>query len=200
MQHLRYAGAGDEIQRAALESIARADPLIWPVLERARELDLPDWMLVSGAVYNTVWNHLTGRPRGHGIKDVDLFYFDDADLSWEAEDRVIRRAAAHFTGIPLPLEVRNQARVHLWYPDRFGSACPRYESSAHALAYFASQTHAVGVRVTASGSLEVTAPFGLGHIFAFRLVPNRALDNRRTHEAKAARALALWPELTIVPW
>ena len=94
--HLRYAGRGQRAQRAALAEILRADPLIWDALTRALRLGLPDWRIVSGAIYNTVWNALSGRPSGYGIKDIDLFYFDDSDLSYAAEDRVIARAASHF--------------------------------------------------------------------------------------------------------
>lgn len=200
MSHLRYSGLSHVRQCAVLDDILRADPLIRPALEKARDLALPDWMVVSGAIYNTVWNALTGRPSGHGLKDIDLFYHDASDLSWEAEDAVIRKGEAHFAGIPVPVEIRNQARVHLWYPDRFGRTCPPYDSSAHALRFFASETHAVGVRLTDGDTLDVTAPFGLDHVFSMRIVPNRALDNRATHEEKAARARANWPEVDVVSW
>jgi hypothetical protein len=46
------------------------------VLSIARMLDLPDWLLFSGAVYQPVLNHLTGRVLDYGIKDYDLAYFD----------------------------------------------------------------------------------------------------------------------------
>jgi hypothetical protein len=54
----------------------------------ARHLCLPDWLVFSGAVYQPVLNHLTGRPLDYGIKDYDLAYFDPSDLSYEAEDAV----------------------------------------------------------------------------------------------------------------
>ncbi|RUV09372.1 nucleotidyltransferase family protein, partial [Mesorhizobium sp. M1A.F.Ca.IN.022.04.1.1] len=184
MHHLRYSGLPFEEQRAAFLEIVVADPLLAKTLARVRELALPDWLVVSGALYNSIWNHLTGRPSGYGIKDVDLFYFDGTDLSYEAEDAVIRRAAQHFEGLTLPVEVRNQARVHLWYPAKFGQACPRYTSASESVGYFASKTHAVGVRFDADEALELVAPFGLDDIFSFRITPNRALDNQRTHEAK----------------
>ncbi|RWG17610.1 MAG: nucleotidyltransferase family protein, partial [Mesorhizobium sp.] len=149
MHHLRYSGLPFEEQRAAFLEIVVADPLLAKTLARVRELALPDWLVVSGALYNSIWNHLTGRPSGYGIKDVDLFYFDGTDLSYEAEDAVIRRAAQHFEGLTLPVEVRNQARVHLWYPAKFGQACPRYTSASESVGYFASKTHAVGVRFDA---------------------------------------------------
>ncbi|MBO6717084.1 MAG: nucleotidyltransferase family protein [Rhizobiaceae bacterium] len=200
MDCLRYAGLPDGEQRRVFLDIVWNDPTVRAALVAARELDLPDWLIVSGVLYNTVWNTLTGRSGGHGINDIDIFYFDDRDVSYEAEDAVIRRAEPFFADLPLPVEIRNQARVHLWYPGKFGRQCPQYRSSAHSVEYFASQAHAVGVRLLPDDRLELVAPFGLDGIFAFWIFPNRAMDNRTTHEAKGARAKACWPELSIEPW
>jgi uncharacterized protein len=200
MSHLRYAGRPFEEQRAAFLDIIRADHIVHEALVKARAMDLPDWLIVSGALYNAVWNSLTGKPCGFGTKDVDLFYFDAADLSYEAEDAVIAKAAVHFDGLPLPVEVRNQARVHLWFEQRFGHPYPKLSSSADALTRFASRTHAVGVRLRADGGLDLVAPFGLDDIFSFRVAPNRVIDNRATHEEKAARAKRQWPEITVIAW
>jgi hypothetical protein len=76
------------------------------LLAALRGLRLPLWRLVSGCVYQTVWNALTGRPRGSGIKNYDLVYFD-RDLSREAEDAAIQRAAAAARGCVGPVEARN---------------------------------------------------------------------------------------------
>lgn len=200
MDHLRYSGQPFDVQRAALETIVRNDAVVLRLLTTLRAIDLPDWLVVSGAIYNLVWNVLTGRPPQQGVKDIDVAYFDAGDLSYEAEDVVIRRLAGAFAGWPLPVEVRNQARVHLWFPERFGQTVPPLASSAEMLTRFASKTHAVGVRLEADDSLVVHAPFGLDDLFSFRLVPNPALDNRSTHERKAARPKAVWPEIEIVAW
>jgi len=198
MNHLRLSGRPAAEQAAALIAIVTESPVLMTVLERASALSLPDWWLVSGAIYNQVWNHLTGRPEMYGVKDIDLFYFDP-DTSYAAEDRQIRRAAAALPMQP-PVELRNQARVHLWYPQRFGQAYPTLTRSAEAIDLFASRTHCVGLRLTGAGQFDLYAPYGLDDIFAFRLTPNTRLDNRATHAAKAARQVALWPELTVVPW
>jgi hypothetical protein len=63
------------------------------ILERLPGFGLADASLVSGSVFQTVWNVLTGRAPDYGIKDYDIFYFD-ADTSWEAEDAIIHRVAA----------------------------------------------------------------------------------------------------------
>jgi hypothetical protein len=93
------------------------------LLERLPELGLADAWLVSGSVFQTVWNALTGRAPDYGIKDYDIFYFD-ANTPWDAEDANIRRVAAAVSDISVSVEVRNQARVHLWYPNKFGIAYP----------------------------------------------------------------------------
>jgi hypothetical protein len=59
-----------------LTEILERSPRVWEVLTTARDLDFPDWLLVSGAVYQTVWNSLTDRHPDYGIKDYDLLYFD----------------------------------------------------------------------------------------------------------------------------
>ena len=112
----------DEL-RQRFEAILRAAPQLMQVLCKARELDLPDWLVMSGAVYQPVLNHLTGRSVDHGLKDYDLGYFDASDISYEAEDVVIRRVSAAFDE-PLRslVEVRNQARVHVWFEGKYGEA------------------------------------------------------------------------------
>jgi hypothetical protein len=111
--HLRYAGLDAQIQQQVLEAIIRQQPVLMAVLEGLRALALPDHLLVAGAIYNEVWNYLTERPSLTGVNDIDVFYFDDSVIGWDAEDRVRQDLAARFTGLPVPVQVRNQARVHL---------------------------------------------------------------------------------------
>jgi uncharacterized protein len=170
------------------------------LLARLREVRLPQWRLVAGCLYQTVWNVLTGRPRGTGIKDYDLIYYDDCDLSLVAEDSVIRRVGDATRGCVGPVEVRNQARVHLWFESRFGCSYPRLSSADDALPRYASVVHAIGVRLEDDDSLDVAAPFGLADLFAMIVRPNRALDNALSHVRKAHRAQAIWPEITVLPW
>jgi len=194
---MQATGAPDHDRFAA---IIRADPGLMHLLHRLCGLHLPQWRLVSGCLYQTVWNVLTNRPRGTGIKDYDLIYFDSADLSWDAEDAVIRQVAAATTDCVGPVETRNQARVHVWFPQRFGCAYPRLPSADESLRYYASTAHAVGVRLDADGTLDIAAPFGLTDVFSLTIRPNHALDNADSHAAKARRAQAIWPEVTVLPW
>ncbi len=198
--HLRYAGAAPEIQRAALIEIIRTEPVLMEVLRGLREDGLPEQLLVAGAIYNTVWNRLSGRPALTGINDIDVFYFDDTDLSYEAEDVVIQRLGRRFAQLPLPVQVRNQARVHLWFPEKFKQPFTPLISAGEMLGRYASKTHSVGAYLDENDAIVIVAPFGLDDIFSFRIVPNRVLQNAPAHTAKAARAKSIWPELSVEPW
>lgn len=181
-------------------AVLRADALAWDALRCARALDLPDCWVVSGCLYQAVWNAMHSRPAGFGVKDVDIVYFDAADRSYEAEDRVIRAAEPRAAGLAAPIEIRNQARVHLWYPDRFGQPYPELRNATQSLLYYASRTHAVAARLGADDEIALIAPFGLADIFAPRMTPNPALDTSETYTRKAARVAELWPRVDILPW
>jgi hypothetical protein len=144
-----------------------------------------------------VWNHLTGRAPEFGIRDYDLAYFDASDIGYDAEDKVIRRVAAAFEP-PLreKVEVRNQARVHLWFEDHFGEPYEPLERSADALIRFAAPVFAVGARLEADGRLTIAAPFGLEDVFAMRIRPNPHRIARGL-PAIIAKARARWPELVV---
>ena len=180
-----------------LSALLYAAPRLMGVLRTARDLELPDWLVFSGAVYQTVLNRLTGRPPDYGIKDYDLAYFDGSDPSYEAEDGVIRRARAAFAE-PLKsrVEVRNQARVHLWFEAKFGEAYPPLSCTAEALQRFTSATFAVGVRLESDERLHIEAPFGLADLFALRLRPN-PLRKSRHFARTCANVLRRWPELVV---
>jgi hypothetical protein len=184
-------------RRLRLAEIVRAAPALMQVLETVRALDLPDWLVFSGAVYQRVLNHLTGRPADYGVRDYDVGYFDPSDISYDAEDVVIRRVAAAFAEpLRTQVEVRNQARVHLWFEAHFGEPYTPLSGTAEALQRFVSPLFAIGVHLAADDRLHIEAPFGLADLFELRLRPNK---NRPTDKFPriAAGVTARWPELRV---
>lgn len=186
-------------QLAAFERMVLSNPVVRTIVDRMPTLGLPDCYLAAGALFQTVWNCLSGREATAGIRDYDFFYFDDSDLSWDAEDAVIQRVAEALGDLDADIEVRNEARVHLWYEDKFGVPCPPYVNSRAAIASFPSASACVGIRPTATG-LEIFAPYGLTDLFAMRTRPNPVLAPREVYLAKTARWQQEWPQLTVLPW
>ncbi len=181
-----------------LVDIVRADPGLMHVLSTVRGLGLNDWRVFSGAVYQSVWNAVTGRPVGYGRKDYDLGYFDP-DTSWDAEDVVIKRVGAAFDEpFRSEVEVRNQARVHLWFRDRFGEPYEPLTGTDEALARFVAPAFAVGVRLEDDDAISIAAPFGLEDVFSMTLRPNPNRPLARGWDKAVASARARWPELTVI--
>ena len=170
------------------------------VLIRAAAMDLPGWYLVAGCLYQTAWNVVTGQPPEAGILDYDLAYFDGSDLSWEAEDAVIRTGHEVFAELPAPVQIRNQARVHLWYPAKFGVPCPPHDSTEAAIDSFEATTACLGIRLQQGEHWRIYAPHGLADVFNLVVRPNPVLSPRHVYDAKTARWRQQWPSLTVLPW
>ncbi|HUB85007.1 MAG TPA: nucleotidyltransferase family protein [Rhizomicrobium sp.] len=166
------------------------------ILARIPELQLPDAWLVSGALFQTVWNTRTKRAPDFGIRDYDIFYFD-TDISWEAEDAAIRRAKALFRDLGIVVELRNQARVHLWYEEKFGKPYPPLTRATDGIDRFLMPCAQVGVN---ADGVTVYAPHGFDDIAAMIVRPNRTTNfHPDRYREKALRWQELWPELTILP-
>jgi hypothetical protein len=182
-----------------LAGIVASSPALTAVLARWVEIDLPDCWLTGSSIAQTLWNTTFGLPPDHGKFDVDLIYFDEADLSAATEEAHEARLRRLFADLNVRLDLKNQARVHQWYPDRFGFAIPPYRSAAQAIATFPTISSAIGIRPGAGG-LEIVAPFGLTDLLSPVVRPNRVLISREVYETKLKRWKSVWPLLETVAW
>lgn len=112
---------------------------------------------------------------------------------------MIRRVAALFADLDAVIEIRNEARVHLWYAERFGVSAVPFTGTRDAIDHFASTVCCVGVTRT-GGVDEVYAPHGFADLYAMRVRSNPRLAPREVYEAKTRRWLAEWPRLHVDPW
>ena len=184
---------------AELEAIVRTTPSLLRALEVAREVDAPDWLLGAGAVRNAVWDRLHGFTEPTPPGDVDLAFFDPADLfparDAQVESELLSRAPE------LPWEAKNQAAVHLWYPGRFGVEVEPLHSSADGVASWPETATCVALRLEVDDRLMIVAPYGLDDLFALvlrhnpRRVPAADYNRRLVSKRFAER----WPRVTVVP-
>jgi hypothetical protein len=169
------------------------------ILERLPKLGLRDWWLTGGCIVQTVWNLRTGRPADEGVRDYDLFYFSE-DLSEEAERQVQFDAHRLLPDLSVPLQIKNQARVHLWYPEKYGIAYSALTSASEGIMRFVSTTNAVGIKRTGDDHLDVFMPYGLSNVWDMVMKPNRLLPLANIYAEKAARWQKQWPKLIVRPW
>jgi len=181
---------------ARLEAIVRSAPPLMRVLgDRPRSGPAGlDYLFRGGLPAGA--DQLTGRGPDYGIKDYDLGYYEASDISYEAEDAVIRRVAAAFAP-PLRemVEVRNQARVTVVRGQVRRALCA---ADAHAgCAPPLRQPTVRGGRAAGAGrAADDPRALRLDDLFALRLRPN---PHRVTQRLRPHRRLghARWPELIV---
>ena len=185
--------------QAAILDIALGNPALRAVWDNWALVDLPDCWVVAGCIAQTVWNHRFGLAARYGISDLDLVYYDADDLTEATEQRHAERLRRVFPDLGVWLDVKNEARVHLWYEARFGYPILPYRSVTDAIDSFPTTATAIGLR-PGSGAAELYATFGLHDLAQGVVRPNNRQITRDIYEAKVAKWGARWPGLDIVAW
>jgi len=189
----------DSSQINALQEILIRHDIIKTVLESADQIHLSNWYLGAGCIVQTVWNYLSGKPLSENIQDLDFVYFDCEDLSENGENLVSERVNRLFEGFPIPFDVKNQARVHLWYESYFGYPIQQYNSLEEAISSWPTTATSIGV-ASRQGRFSVYAPYGLHDLFGMIVRPNKVQITEEIYMCKAKRWKKCWPQLTIIPW
>jgi len=178
-------------QADLVATIIARDPVGMEQLRAARTLALPDWCIAAGFVRNRVWDHLHGVWPPLPPADIDLIYFDVADLTKDSEADYERRLDTLLPG--LPWQVRNQARMHVW------KDLPPHTSTEDSMRYWLETVTAVGVRLEADDRLTVVAPpRAVEDLLDLRCRPTAFGATRRDeYEARIAakRWRELWPKV-----
>jgi hypothetical protein len=174
--------------------LAKSNPDNVAVLELLPRLNLPQCYLTAGCLFQPIWNHKSERAPNWGIKDYDVFYWDE-DVSWEAENEVIERSKSLFGDMEITAEIRNQARVHLWYKSRFGHEVEPLLSTKEGVESFLISCTCVGIDVF-TGALY--APNGFDDLWNGILRMNPTYSDPTLFYKKASAYQERWPWLTIV--
>jgi hypothetical protein len=168
------------------------NPVNREILSRWKSLDLPDSWLVAGCLFQTVWNVQAGRLPDCDIKDYDIFYFDRGDLSDAAEAQVQSHAESLLRDLGVKVEVANQARVHLWYPEHFGKPYPELQSTEDGIRRFLVLETCVAVRPG-----DCFVPYGLAGLYRGTLTPNPLTPYVHLFRKKASSYRERWSWLEV---
>lgn len=144
---------------------------------------------------------MSGFAPDKGISDYDLVYHDASDTSYEAEDAVIQAANKLYADLGVDVEVRNQARVHLWYEEKHGRKCPEHQSVEAGIDSWISTSAMIGIRVGSDAEKEwdVYAPRGLSELFGMVVRPNTDIGTREAYEKKVRRWKGIW-DVKVEEW
>jgi hypothetical protein len=192
-------------QLRQLEDLVRSSPWMMEVLRAVRDCDPPDWWVGGGVLRDLVWDRLhRGAFDPAVVKDVDVAFFDAADLRPERDEAVERALVARLPGVRW--DAKNQAAVHTWYPRRFGVAVEPLASAADGVATWPETATAVAVRLQRrpsagepGGRLLVTAAHGVDDLLGlvWRRNPRRVTVAEYRRRLAAKRVAERWPKVVV---
>jgi len=167
------------------------DPERHRALVTAAEFRLNDWCIAAGFVRNLVWDKLHSYAQSTPLADIDLIYFDAANISTEFE-LAIENTLKEKSG--LNWSVKNQARMHHRNADQ------PYRDAAHAMMHWVEVETAVSARLSNSGELEVVAPFGLENLQNLTITLNQYRPKLEEFHSRIRQKqwLDIWPKLRVV--
>jgi hypothetical protein len=188
----------DPLAVTALADRVVAESWLLAALDAVAASGLPDAWIGAGAIRDVVWGQLHDGFDPSAVKDIDVAYFDPADLSQERDssaEHVLRSLA------DLPWEATNQAAVHRWYHEYFGGEPVEAFVSVHdAVATWPETATCVAVRRSPAG-IEVCAPHGLGDLLdgVWRVNPVRVTPATSRARLARQRVHQRWPRVTVIP-
>ena len=181
-----------------LKNILLQNPKLKEVLTILSKSKLENYYVAAGCINQTVFNYYHGKELDFGIEDFEIVYFDD-DLSYEKEDKVIRYVKDLLNDINIELDIKNEARVHLWYGDKYGKDIKPYTSVEDAISSWGTSITCIGVRLE-NDELIVCAPYGLDDLFSMTIRPIKRQFTEEQYLIKTAKWKSKWPKLKVLNW
>jgi uncharacterized protein len=181
-------------------TIIKQNKYLFDVLKIAGSDQTEKFYVGAGAVTQTVWNSIFGNEPTYGIDDIDIVYFNNDDVSELAEDAVITTLSQKLKHIPFRLDIKNQARVHLWYKDKFGIGILPISSIEDAIDRWPTTSNSIGLRMDRNNNMEIYAPFGLDDLFSGIVRPNKREITEEIYNRKVQKWIKKWPDLKVIPW
>ena len=167
-------------------------------LRAARSLGLGSWCIGAGAIRNLVWDHLHGFKVATKPEDIDLVFYEAADLSQDLERLLESKLAV--SAPQFKWEAVNQAAVHKWLTSQAKQEAEPFRSLIEGVASWPEVATCVGVSLTSSEQIEVVAPHGLTDLFEMVVRWNPVRVSREVYRERVAnkRFSAKWPRVKVL--
>lgn len=187
-----------ETQKQTLFSILSENSVLFELIKGTQSIGLQNYYIGAGCICQTVWNFQNNSDLMYGISDVDFVYFDE-DLSYEKEDLIIKQIEQRFSHLPIKIDIKNQARVHLWYKKHYEYELQPYTSLENAINTWPTTATSIGVRML-DDKFIVYAPFGLNDMFGQIIRANKTQITKETYMQKCEKWYKKWNTLKIIEW
>ena len=192
-----------EEQNKIFISILTKNKNLMMVLDYIAKLELPNFYIAAGAVFQTIWNYYDGKDLNFGIKDIDVIYYNNSDLSVEKDLEyydIIKKYIKE-KGFNYDIDVSNEARMHIWKMEHGqGENVEQYKNSEDAIDKWVATVHAIGI-TKVNDDIKVYAPYGLSDIYSRTIRPIKHNGNsKELYEMKVESWTKRFSDLNIIEW
>lgn len=197
---MQFKTIDEQIKQAIL--ILERNKDLMTILDYISELNLPNFYIAAGSVFQTIWNYYDGKPLNYGIKDIDIIYYDEVNLSKEMEKDLENKIINYFKELDINYEfdVHNEARMHLWKKENENKNIDQYKNSEDAIAQWIATIHAIGI-TKENGNIKIYAPYGLSDIFSRTVRPIKHKNNsKELYDKKVISWSNRFDNLNIIEW
>jgi hypothetical protein len=184
-------------------SILEKNKDLMAVLDYITELKLPNFYIAAGSVFQTIWNYYDGNDLNFGIKDIDVIYYNNSDLSVEKDLEYYNIINTYIKakGFNYEVDVSNEARMHLWKIEHNqGDNVEQYKNSEDAMSKWIATVHAIGI-TKVNDNIKIYAPYGLSDIYSRTIRPIKHNGNsKELYDKKVASWQNRFDNLNIIEW
>ena len=183
-------------------SILKQNNDLMTILEYISQLELSNFYIAAGSIFQTIWNYYDNKPLSFGIKDIDIIYYDSSNISKECEKELEDKIINHFEklGLNYEFDVHNEAMMHLWKKDNENKDIDQYKNSEDAIDQWIATVHAIGITIE-NNEIKVYAPYGLSDIFSKTIRPiKHKANSKELYDKKVASWKSRFENLNIIEW
>lgn len=191
-----------EEQEEQIKYILKQNHDFMIILDYIYKLKLPNFYIAAGNVFQTIWNYYDNKSLNYGIKDVDIIYYDENNLTKESEKELENKIKNHIKkyDINFEIDVHNEARMHLWKKENENPNIYKYKNSEDAIDQWIATIQSIGI-TKENNKIKLYAPYGLSDIFSKTVRPIKHKNNsKELYEKKVISWSKRFNNLNIIDW
>lgn len=172
------------------------------ILEFVDSLNLPNYYIAAGSIFQTIWNYFDNLDLDYNIKDIDVIYYDNTDLSVDKDLDIYNKIKDYCNRFNLNYEVdvSNEARMHLWKCEHEGINMEQYKNSEDAINNWIATVHAIGITLN-NNEINIYAPYGLSDIYSKTIRPiKHQYNSKEIYDKKVNSWNKRFDGLNIIEW
>lgn len=191
----------NEQNETAITILKKNDELM-DILNFIEKLKLSNFYIAAGCVFQTIWNYCDKNNLNYNIKDIDVIYYNNSDLSVETDIKYYNliKEYCKSKNYMYEIDVSNEARMHLWKKKKYNIDVEPYINSEDAIDKWIATVHAIGI-TKENDNIKIYAPYGLSDIYSKTIRPiKHKYNTKEIYDEKVKSWSSRFEKLNIIKW